>query len=65
MALFMDGFCTSCDKEEVPTAVAIVEDPKMQGQPLIATRGRPYDVAVLLAKVLRQLKTQLGEELRV
>jgi len=62
-ALFMDQFGGLCDREMVPVAVAVVCDPKISQGPLVMTRGHTYDVARVLAQLLRRLKADIGREL--
>ena len=62
-ALFMDQFGATCDHERVPVAVAIVCDPKITQGPLVMTRGHKYDIACVLAQLLRRIKGEMGREL--
>jgi len=62
-ALFMDPFGTTCDNERVPVAVAIVLDPKIRQGPLVMTRGHKYEVARVLAQLLRRIKAEINHDL--
>jgi hypothetical protein len=61
--LFMNQFGEICENEDVPIAVAIVIDPKIENQPLIFTRGGTYETASLTAHVLRNMKQMINSEL--
>lgn len=58
----MDGFGEACEKQGVTTAIAIAMHPE-EDMPLVFVRGHEYDVAVLLARMLRSMKEKLGSEL--
>lgn len=58
----MNGFGASCEQQAIPTAIAIAVHPEHK-QPLIFIRGHHYDVAVLLAQLLRDLKGGIRQEL--
>lgn len=61
-SLVMDGFGNTCETQSISTAIAIAMHPD-EKTPLIFLRGHEYDVAVLLARVLRSIKEKLGSEL--
>lgn len=61
--LFMTQFRSVCENENVPIAIAIVVDPKSPKTPFIYSHGHVYDQASLLAKVLRDLKHQIVDEI--
>jgi phosphopantothenate synthetase len=60
----MGDFSKACDKEQVKVAVAIAMHPD-HDSPIILTRGHDYNVAMLLAQLLRELKYRLNKELEV
>lgn len=57
--LFADPFGSTCERENVKTAVFIVDDPKIPRQPVVFLRGNKYEAAKLLAALLRQLQQQI------
>jgi len=63
--IFMDQFGEICEKENVPISIAIVIDPKIQDQPLVFTRGGTYEVATVMAHVLRNMKRIINDELDI
>jgi hypothetical protein len=63
--IFMDQFGEICETENVPASIAIVVDPKIEDQPLVFTRGGTYEVATLLAHVLRNMKRMINDELDI
>ena len=58
----MDGFSSECDKEQVSTFISIVKHPS-KNTPMVYYRGHIYDAAVLLASVLRMIKSQIQNDL--
>lgn len=62
--LFMNGLSTACEDNKVPTAVAIVVDPKSE-LPIVFATGHIYEQAALLAMVLRKLKADMAKDLNV
>ena len=63
--IFMDQFGEICEKENAPISIAIVVDPKTEGQPLVFTRGGTYEVATVMAHVLRNMKRIINDELDI
>jgi len=63
--VFMDQFGEICEKENVPISIAIVVDPKTEDQPLVFTRGGTYEVATVMAHVLRNMKRMINDELDI
>lgn len=59
----MEAFSKHCDELQVPLAVAIILDPKIQETPLVYLRGHEYDVATLMAEIMRSLKDKLYNRL--
>lgn len=57
-AALMDKFGEACEANEIPVAIAIAIHPK-ENHPLIFVRGHQYDIASLLASVLRGMKAEL------
>ncbi len=57
-AALTDGFGAACEQAGVNTAVAIALHPDEQ-HPIVFIRGHEYDVAALLATILRRLKVDL------
>ena len=53
-----NGFGKACEEHNVPVAIAIAIHPK-EDHPIVFARGHQYDVASLLASVLRGLKQEL------
>ena len=60
---FMTQFRTVCEEAKSPVAIAIVVDIENPTTPFIYSHGHIYDQASILAKVLRDLKNKIGEEL--
>ena len=60
---FMTGFRTACEEAKAPVAIAIVVDPKNPSTPFVYNHGHIYDQAVILSKVLRDLRRQINEEI--
>jgi hypothetical protein len=60
---FMSQFRASCEEAKAPVAIAIVLDIKNPTTPFIYSHGHIYDQATLLARVLRDLKHKIDEEL--
>lgn len=58
----MSGFGEACEGESVDTAIAIAQHPK-HNQPLVYIRGNDLEVAKALAKVLKEIKRMIHEEL--
>jgi len=63
--IFMDQFGEICEKENSPISIAIVIDPKTEDQPLVFTRGGTYEVATVMAHVLRNMKRIINDELDI
>jgi hypothetical protein len=61
--LFMTGFRTVCEEAKVPIAIAIVLDPEHPSTPFIYNHGHIYDQACILAKMLRDLKHKINEDI--
>ncbi len=57
-----NGFGEACERQSVSTALAIAIHPN-EKHPIIFMRGHKYDVAIILAKVLKSLKAEMQEEL--
>ena len=57
-----NGFGEACVANNVHTAIAIAVHPS-QKQPIVFVRGHKYDIATLLAMILRSLKNEINEEL--
>ncbi len=57
--LFIDEFGDTCERENVKTAMAIVVDPKLSNQPIVFLRGNEYEIAQLLASMLRKLQQEI------
>lgn len=60
----MNGFGEACEKQGVPIAIAIAIHPQEE-HPMVFLRGHQYDVATLLASVLRGLRQELMSGLNV
>lgn len=58
----MDGFGKACEDIKIPLAIAIAVHPD-EDIPLIFIRGHEFDVAALLAQVLRKMKGQFSDVL--
>lgn len=58
----MDNFGKACDDNKACIAFAAVIDPN-QTDPMVFIRGHTYDVAKLLAMILRSMKNDLLSEL--
>jgi len=58
-AVFTDAFGATCEQEHVRTAIAIVSDPKLPREPIVFMRGNEYDVAKLLAALLRRINQDI------
>lgn len=56
--LFTDAFGNTCEQEGARTAIAIVVDPKLP-TPIVFMRGSEYDVAKLVATLLRHLQQEV------
>ena len=59
-----NGFGEACEKHSVPIAIAIAIHPQEE-LPIIFIRGHQYDVASLLASVLRSMRRDLMSELDI
>lgn len=57
-----NDFGRACEKNGVETAIAIAIHPEEQ-HPIIFVRGHKYDIATLLATILRNLKSEIISEL--
>ncbi len=57
-----DGFGKACAEHNIPIAIAIAVHPG-EKHPIVFVRGHQYDVAAVLANVLRRLKQELLEDL--
>jgi hypothetical protein len=55
-------FGAACEKHNVNTAIAIAVHPESK-HPIVLTRGHKYDVAIVLARMLKSLKMDMAEEL--
>ncbi len=53
-----DGFGQACEQDGVETAIAIAIHPE-EKRPIVFMRGHQYDVAVLLADILREFSRRL------
>jgi len=53
-----NGFGKACEEHKVPVAIAIAIHPE-ESHPIVFARGHQYDVASLLASILRGLKQEL------
>lgn len=62
---FMTQFRTVCESADVPLAIAIVVDPKNPTTPFVYSHGPTYDQALILSKILRELKNKIFKELSV
>jgi hypothetical protein len=60
----MNGFGEACESNKIDISIAIAIHPQEE-KPLVFIRGDEYDVARLMAVVLRQLKHQVLRELDV
>ena len=60
---FMSQFRAVCKEAEAPVAIAIVVDIKNPSTPFVYSHGHIYDQATLLAKVLRDLKCTILEDI--
>lgn len=58
----MDAFGEACKEQGVSTAVAIAIHPD-HNMPMIFVKGHEYDIAVLLARVLRNMKGKMFSDL--
>ncbi len=54
----MDPFGQQCERCGIETAIAIAIHPG-ENHPMVFVRGHQYDIASLLAEVLKQMKKQL------
>lgn len=59
----MNGFGEACESESVDIAIAIAVHPE-HDKPIVFVRGQIYDVSCQLAKVLREMKSIIANELR-
>lgn len=53
-----NGFGEACEKHGIKTAIAIAIHPQEE-QPIVFVRGHHYDVGVVLAAILRNIKEEL------
>jgi hypothetical protein len=60
--LLTDGFGEKCELENVNTAIAIAIHP-LEERPIVFARGHKYDIAKLLALLLKGLRAEMMEEL--
>ena len=60
---FMTQFRTVCEEAKAPVAIAIVLDIENPTTPFIYSHGHIYDQASILAKVLRDLKSKIVEDI--
>jgi hypothetical protein len=60
---FMSQFREVCKEAEAPVAIAIVLDIQNPSTPFVYSHGHIYDQATLLAKVLRDMKRKIIEEI--
>lgn len=60
---FMTQFRTVCEEAKTPVAIAIVVDVENPTTPFIYSHGHIYDQASILAKVLRDLKSKITEDI--
>ncbi len=60
----MTDFGKTCDKHKINLAFAIAIHPN-ESQPLIFSKGHEYDVAALIAAVLKMMKQKFDHELGV
>lgn len=60
--ILTNEFGKACESEGVQLAVAVAIHPE-EDIPIIYAKGHPYDVAVLLSKVLSKLKSDLLKDL--
>lgn len=56
-------FGRQCDADNIHTAIAIAQYPD-EAQPVVFMRGSLYDAACLLARVLRNIKEMMADELK-
>lgn len=64
-SLFMNQFGETCENENTIISFAAVVDRKLPSNPIIFMRGNEYDVAVLLTRILRQLKTKINDSIQI
>lgn len=55
-------FAEACEREGVDIAVAIAAHPEEEF-PIVFIRGHKYDVASIMAYVMRSIKSNINEEL--
>jgi hypothetical protein len=60
---FMTQFRTVCEDADAPLAIAIVVDAKNPTTPFVYSHGPIYDQALILTKILRELKNKIFKEL--
>lgn len=57
-----NDFGAACEKNNVQTAIAVAIHPGSK-HPIVFTRGHKYDIAIILAKILKTIKGEMAEEL--
>jgi hypothetical protein len=60
---FMNQFRAACEEAGAPIAIAIVVDAKNPDTPFIYNHGHIYDQATILAKILRNMKNTIIEDI--
>lgn len=60
--ILTNEFGKACESEGVELAIAVAIHPE-EDIPIIYAKGHPYDIAVLLSKVLSKLKSDLLKDL--
>lgn len=63
MEFYFNEFQNACVENDAPCWIAIVQDKNLG--PVICGGGHIYDQAVLITKVLRQLKRQMNKDLTI
>ncbi len=58
-----DPFGSTCEREGIIDAIAIIRDPKLPRQPIVFLRGSKYEAAKMIASLLRQLQQQILTEI--
>lgn len=53
-----NGFGEACEKHAVPVAIAIAIHPE-EDHPIVFVRGHQYDIATLLASILKGMRQEL------
>ena len=57
-----DGFGQACEDHKVEVAFAVAIHPD-NPSPIVFAKGHPYDVAVLVTRVLNNIRSQMLQEL--